>query len=334
MSKMGCVQSQHQNHHSSNCEYFDRPTEYPHNSTSVTALSEVRDDEFTRQEKQLLRETWSVLSPDKQKHGIAVFMQIFTREPHTKQLFPFHDLHDSELLTDPLFRSHSMRFMHAIESTIMNLDALDVAFIPVLHRLGEKHVHMRGFKQDYFFVFMGSIMDVVGHVLAERCTQQIMNAWAHLGNFIATNMVEGYGKRVALQETSKALSVQYTEISHHQKTMAVQMNTDGIAPMETLDLQMNETESAESKMVTLPARETAKLFAIDTETLHEEETNDSNANEAEFASGAKTPETLHENDVVTFHNGISSTHETTVSSNEIILRQVSEDTDHAKQHIL
>ena len=185
---MGCTQSQEKQFSS-----LDSYTKQTPNGLVITAASDRCEDHFSQKQKELLRETWSVLQPNKQKHGIAVFVQIFTREPRTKQLFPFRDLHDSELLNDPLFCSHSMRFMHAIESTIVNLDALDVALIPILHRLGEKHVHMRGFKQDYFSAFMGSIMEVVEQVLGkDRYTQEVMSAWAQLGNFVAAKMMEGY----------------------------------------------------------------------------------------------------------------------------------------------
>ena len=222
---MGCSQSQDQQFSS-----LDVYTKTTPNGLVITAASGRCEDHFSQTQKELLRETWRVLAPDKQKHGIAVFVQIFKREPRTKQLFPFRDLHDSELLTDPLFRSHAMRFMHAIESTIVNLDALDVALIPVLHRLGEKHVHMRGFKQDYFSAFMGSIMEVVEQVLGkDRYTQEVMSAWAQLGNFVAAKMMEGYQNALKDKaDTSVDSTVQNGMAESQGTSTSEMMETDTI----------------------------------------------------------------------------------------------------------
>ena len=183
---MGCTQSQEKSFLSGDC------AKKPPTGLVITAHNDRSDEHFSHEQKQLLRETWQYLARDKQKHGIAIFQHIFAREPITKYLFPFRELEGEQLLSNSLFRSHAMRFMNAVECTIVHLDALDLALVPILHRLGEKHVYMPGFKQQYFSAFMGSIMDVVAEELGDKCTEKVKEAWGHLGNFVAAKMMEGY----------------------------------------------------------------------------------------------------------------------------------------------
>ena len=147
---------------------------------------------FHKIKKKILRETWMILGKQKQKHGEDIFIRIFEKKPVTKQLFPFRDVEGEDLLRNPLFCSHAKRFMHAIEITIQNLDALDVALVPVLYRLGEKHGWIDGFKKEYLPVFTGSIQEVFAEALGTKCTKQVREAWGHLGRFIGEKMHEGY----------------------------------------------------------------------------------------------------------------------------------------------
>ena len=153
------------------------------------------DDTFSQDHKRILRDTWNVLSADKQNKGIVIFLQIFHERPDIKELFPFKDLSDEALLHNPLFRSHAMRFMHAVDITIQNLDALDLALIPVLHQLGRRHVTIAGFRLEMLPVFMSSLLHVEKG-LGNQCSNDVCEAWVYLANFIANKITEGYQEEV------------------------------------------------------------------------------------------------------------------------------------------
>ncbi len=116
------------------------------------------DETFTQQEKQILRETWKLVSTDRQEQGMAIFIEIFRKWPDLQMLFPFKNCSHDELLQQPMFRSHALRFINSIDTTIHSLDALDVALIPVLHQLGKTHVNINIDLPKYMHVFMHAII--------------------------------------------------------------------------------------------------------------------------------------------------------------------------------
>ena len=154
--------------------------------------AEMSDDHFSHKQKMLLRETWNIIREDKRNHGITILIMIFDKKPETKHLFPFRDLEGDELTCNAQFCSHAKRFMHAVEATIQHLDALEMVMVPLLHRLGEKHASIDGFKEEYFSVFVESIQDVIADALGKKCTAPVRDAWGQLGKFIAGKMHEGY----------------------------------------------------------------------------------------------------------------------------------------------
>ena len=134
----------------------------------------------------------------------------------TKQLFPFRDLEGEDLIKDVMFRSQAKRFMNAIETTIHHLNALDLILAPVLHRLGEKHVKIPGFKIEYLSIFIEAMLDVFAEELGKLFTKEVRAAWKHLGRFIAGKMIEGY--QDALLSVGKYLAQRCTVISTSDDT--------------------------------------------------------------------------------------------------------------------
>jgi hemoglobin-like flavoprotein len=156
-----------------------------------TSKSCVHTDYFTPCHKRSLRETWSLLGPDKQTYGSEIFKRIFVLEPEIKQLFPFKDLGDEDLANNGLFCSHAIRFMHAIENIIINLDALEVIVIPMLERLGAKHAYFHGFKDEYMMVFTHAIVDVFTRVSNKPNKSPTSEAWRRVGDFLGMQFQAG-----------------------------------------------------------------------------------------------------------------------------------------------
>lgn len=110
---------------------------------------------FTPHQKSVIRETWSrwFANTDTVVYGLGVFREIFAIRPDIKQLFRFRDTPDDQLNQNSLFRSHALRFIRAVESTITQLDALDVIAVPNLTRVGEAHTMKHGFTPAYLAIF-------------------------------------------------------------------------------------------------------------------------------------------------------------------------------------
>lgn len=149
---MGVIQS-------SNCKRkVKKSLKSENNNRSVPAhlMSQKSVSEyFNSRQKTVIRETWRTwfAGTDTVIYGLDVFREIFAIRPDIRSLFPFRDVEDSQLDQHSLFRSHALRFIRAVESTISQLDALDIIAVPNLARVGEAHTMKHGFTPAYLAVF-------------------------------------------------------------------------------------------------------------------------------------------------------------------------------------
>ena len=150
------------------------------------------DDFLTERQKTLVRETWSLLADDLVTRGSMIFLYIFKKRPSTKELFPFRDIEGDALLRNPMFKGHGKRFMHAVETTVKNIDALDIILVPTLYSLGKRHAYITDFFVDYQTVFREAILATFEEEMGSACTAEVRQAWTLLFEFIATKLLEGY----------------------------------------------------------------------------------------------------------------------------------------------
>ena len=181
----------------------------PESNGNLTHSGNTGDDTFSEGHKDILRMTWKTISMNRQEKGISIFVQIFSECPDAKKFFIFNDLSGDDLLQNPIFRSHSLRFINVVDTTIQNLDALDVAIIPVLHQLGKLHGWMSGFLHEYLPIFMNSILHVFQQELGKAWTNEVADAWGGLAAFIALKVTEGYNEAL---EDKKNESITDTDI--------------------------------------------------------------------------------------------------------------------------
>ena len=187
------------------------PDKTPDNGSSKVVIREqdMSDDHFSQHQKNILRETWTIINS--RDHGVEIFTLIFERKPSAKKLFPFRDLQGKDLLENPLFRAHAARFMSAISSIIENLDALDVAFIPTLNRLGAVHGWIVGFEEEYLNVFIASIIHVIIKYIGEKNSEEVEETWTHLGQFLKDKLMEGYTQSAKAKATSEKITEHISE---------------------------------------------------------------------------------------------------------------------------
>jgi len=115
---------------------------------------------LTAQHKQVLVENWEILSSDLSGRGTRIFMQIFSRNPLIKSIFSFGHLDEDELLCDPRFKAHGVRFMSAMGIVVDNIDNYSEVMPPLLNDLGRRHTQYKGFKPIYFNEYQDSILQV------------------------------------------------------------------------------------------------------------------------------------------------------------------------------
>jgi len=169
-------------------------------------------NQFTVEEKRLIRMTWSQLqqhtvvsdggrkADNNVNRGVRVFLRIFELEPQAQSIFSDfqHSSRSSDLIANPVFRSHAKRFMTAVDMTVHSLDALDVIVAPTLVRLGRRHVQFAGFHLRYMAVFERAMDDAWRTDLGRRrYSGATRRAWRKLFRFLTTGVTEGYNEALS-----------------------------------------------------------------------------------------------------------------------------------------
>jgi len=189
---------------------------------------------FTAEEKRLLRKTWSQLHQQSVvsdggrqtdvshdvNRGVRVFLRIFELEPQAQSVFSDfqHVSRPSDLIANPVFRSHAKRFMTAVDMTVHSLDALDVIVAPTLVRLGRHHVVFPGFHVRYMAVFERAMDDAWRADLGRRrYSGSTRRAWRKLFRFLTTSVAEGYNEALSEIAAVQSASIHTDLISTMQQ---------------------------------------------------------------------------------------------------------------------
>ncbi|ESO05737.1 hypothetical protein HELRODRAFT_171404 [Helobdella robusta] len=150
------------------------------------------DDVLTIREKQLVRESWTLLSIKLKSLGKQVFLRIFELRPSTKNLFPFKTVWGDKLIKHPLFLTHSKRFVKVIGCVVDRLDYLQEECAQPLIELGKKHVSIEGFLPDYYDVYIRAIISIWKQELKDVYTNELSEAWHKVLVYIVSKLKEGY----------------------------------------------------------------------------------------------------------------------------------------------
>jgi len=127
---------------------------------SADDLLSLQNIELTEQQKKVIIKNWTYLSSDLSGRGSRIFLLIFGRNPLIKSIFSFGHLDGDELVCDPRFKGHALRFMQAVGVVVDNIDNYNEVLTPLLNDLGRRHTQFKGFKPIYFNEFQDSIMQV------------------------------------------------------------------------------------------------------------------------------------------------------------------------------
>lgn len=158
------------------------------------ALSNLNQEtQFSDNQLDTLRSTWPIMSRDSGMFGLQVFRYAFLREPKIKFVFPsIRHLSDEEALSSPVLLRHVEKFMTLIGHVIETVDLGPEEVEKHLLVLGAQHGLYEYFREEYFSVYMKSVMDVMEVVLAEEYISEVKETWVALLSYIVRYMREGY----------------------------------------------------------------------------------------------------------------------------------------------
>lgn len=163
-------------------------------------------DTIPERQELLIKKSWRLLAVDMTSVGSKIFLKIFQMNPRIKLLFPFSNLEGDELLKDVTFKSHSSRFMQAVDVAVNSINNWDSLFKPLLHGLGKQHSTVKGFKCEYIDVFRNAIVCVWREELGDEFSKEIKQAWENIFNIIMNTLKGGF-----IEDTSPFDDIDTTE---------------------------------------------------------------------------------------------------------------------------
>jgi hemoglobin-like flavoprotein len=135
---------------------------------------------MTEAEKELVRQSWTLLEPNAQAAGELFYSVLFEMDPSLRPMFK----------TD--IREQAGKLMQAIGFVVKGMDRLDTV-VPVLQDLGKRHVNY-GVVPQHYDVVGQALVRTLEKGLGERFTPQLRDAWAKAYGLVAGVMKEAaYG---------------------------------------------------------------------------------------------------------------------------------------------
>ncbi|CAI4232663.1 unnamed protein product [Auanema sp. JU1783] len=116
---------------------------------------------LTETDKEILQNSWKVVSRDMQGIAEDIFQMIFEQAPDAKLLFSFmlkESANDDKKSNE--FSFHALRFIQVIESTMNHIDdplSLDTLFLN-LGKIHARHEEHLGFSSHYWSVFKECVL--------------------------------------------------------------------------------------------------------------------------------------------------------------------------------
>ncbi|XP_063425496.1 cytoglobin-2-like [Mytilus trossulus] len=148
---------------------------------------EVQTPPINDHQKQLLRETWSVVKEDIAKVGVVTFMRLFDKFPDVQDLFvPFRGLSSDELRTNIKLREHGLRVMGTIEKCIARLDKPE-KLETLMSDLGQKHI-IFDTKIQYFDLIIPQLLHALEPILGDQWTPDVEDTWSDFLKYITALM--------------------------------------------------------------------------------------------------------------------------------------------------
>ena len=157
-----------------------------------SVVDSLAKDTFSLHQRCLVLRTWRYLANDMTENGKRVFAKVFELKPEVKSLFQYRNDSMNELVQNASFQAHALRYMQAVGAVMENIEDPDVKLTDLLVNLGRQHIHVGGFRIEYFDAFLEGMMFVWQQQLGHKFSGDTAVAWKIVFNFIRCKMAEGY----------------------------------------------------------------------------------------------------------------------------------------------
>ncbi|XP_056410875.1 neuroglobin [Hyla sarda] len=145
-------------------------------------------------QKELIRNTWEMVTQDQIHHGTVLFTRLFELEPELIFLFQYNSAHFSsvqECLLSSEFTEHILKVMTVIDAAVRSLDTLP-SLEEYLTGLGRKH-RTSGVQLESFKTVGESLLYALESGLGDVFTSDTREAWSRLYAVVVSAMSQGWG---------------------------------------------------------------------------------------------------------------------------------------------
>ncbi|XP_053553347.1 neuroglobin isoform X2 [Bombina bombina] len=151
------------------------------------------EKELSPRQKELIRESWQIVSQDQLHHGTVLFTRLFELEPELVFLFQYNSAQFSEVqkcLHSPEFMEHIRKVMTVIDAAVSQLDSLP-SLDEYLTNLGRKH-RVVGVKLESFNTVGESLLFALQTGLGDAFIPETKAAWTQLYARVVKTMSRGW----------------------------------------------------------------------------------------------------------------------------------------------
>ncbi|KAM3919953.1 neuroglobin [Leptodactylus fuscus] len=151
------------------------------------------ENDLSEPQKELIRDTWQIVTQDQIHHGTVLFTRLFELEPDLVFLFQYNSANFSsvqECLNSSEFTEHIRKVMTVIDAAVQSLDSLP-SLEEYLTGLGRKH-RATGVKLESFNTVGESLLYALESGLGETFTSDTRDAWSKLYTIVVSAMSQGW----------------------------------------------------------------------------------------------------------------------------------------------
>ncbi|KAG9283173.1 neuroglobin-like [Astyanax mexicanus] len=154
-------------------------------------LEELTVVHLSKEQKGLIKDSWSKIQQDVTKAGIIMFVRLFENHPECKDaFFSFRNVEDPRVQASRELRAHGLRVMSFLEKSMARIDKPERLEKLVLE-LGRKHYHYHSNPKYYMYLGL-EFINVIKPILKDSWTSELEEAWKTLFLYLTQMMRLGY----------------------------------------------------------------------------------------------------------------------------------------------
>lgn len=157
---------------------------------SAAVILQESEPTLTKEEEDLLKDTWVELKNDISKVGVITFVSLFETHPEVQESFmPFKDVSTTELEYNAILRSHALRVMGTVDKCISRLGSKD-KLVELMTELGKRHQNYT-VKPEYIDLMGPQFISSIKPHLGSKWTDAHEVAWSNMFNLMCYHMKRG-----------------------------------------------------------------------------------------------------------------------------------------------